>query len=70
MTSSTAQQSRVDALIRLAGLIVFGFGGALIYYTWANAVDPSMAQSLVTVYYSLGALLLIVGLIALFTKFK
>ena len=66
----TAQQSRVDALIRLVGLIVIGFGGVLIYYTFTNASDPSMASSLVTVYYSLGVLLLIVGLVAAFAKFK
>jgi polyferredoxin len=68
--SLTAQQSRVDALIRLVGLIVVGFGGALIYYTWTNAADPNMAPPLTTVYYSLGVLLLIVGLVAVFAKFK
>jgi len=66
----TAQQSRVDALIRLVGLIVTGFGGLLIYYTYANASDPSMAPPLVTVYYALGVLLLIAGLVAAFAKFK
>ena len=66
----TAQQSRVDALIRLVGLVVIGFGGSLIYYTYSNAADPGMAPSLVTVYYALGVLLLIVGLVAAFAKFK
>jgi cation transporter-like permease len=66
----TAQQSRVDALVRLVGLIVIGFGGALIYYTYSNATDPSMAAPMVTVYYSLGILLLVVGLVAAFAKFK
>ena len=68
--SQTAQQSRVDALIRLVGLVVIGFGGALIYYTWANAADPNMAGALVNVYYSLGALLVMVGAVATFAKFK
>lgn len=66
----TAQQSRVDALVRLVGLIVIGFGGMLIYYTHANASDPNMAAPIVAVYYSLGLLLLIVGLLAVFAKFK
>ncbi|MDV3278198.1 MAG: hypothetical protein LYZ69_07005 [Nitrososphaerales archaeon] len=66
----TAQQSRVDALIRLVGLIVIGFGGLLIYYTYGNAADPGMAPPLVAVYYALGVLLLIVGLVAAFAKFK
>jgi len=49
---------------------VVGFGTALIYYTWTVASDPSMAQALVNVYYALGALLLIVGILAAFAKFK
>lgn len=65
-----AQQSRVDALIRLVGIIVIAFGALLVYYTYANATDPGMAPSLVVVYYALGALLLIVGLVAAFAKFK
>jgi vacuolar-type H+-ATPase subunit I/STV1 len=68
--SFTAQQSRVDALIRLVGLIVIVFGGALVYYTYANSTDPNMAGPLVTVYYALGVLLLVVGLVAAFSKFK
>lgn len=68
--SFTAQQSRVDALVRLVGLVVVAFGGALIYYTHAYANDPSMAAPLVSVYYALGVLLLIFGLIAAFAKFK
>lgn len=68
--SQTAQQSRVDALIRLVGLVVTGFGGALVYYTWSNASEPNMAAPLVSVYYSLGALLAIVGIVAAFAKFK
>lgn len=70
MASSTAQQSRVDALIRMTGVIVLGFGGALIYYTWTTATDPNMAPALVTVYYALGVLLIIVGLVAAIAKFK
>ncbi len=66
----TAQQSRVDALIRLLGLLVLGFGGALLYYTYANAAASGVAPEIVTINYALGLLLVIVGLFASFAKFK
>jgi hypothetical protein len=66
----TAQQSRVDALIRLLGLLVLGFGGALLYYTYANATASGVAPEIVTINYALGLLLSIVGLFASFAKFK
>jgi energy-converting hydrogenase Eha subunit E len=68
--SSTAQQSRVDALVRLVGLIVFAFGVALIYYTYTNAADSGFAPQLVPVYYFLGLILLVAGAVGAFAKFK
>lgn len=68
--SSTAQQSRVDALIRMVGLIILAFGVALIYYTYTNATDAGFAPQLVYVYYFLGLILLVVGLMGAFAKFK
>ncbi len=64
----TAQQSRVNALIRLVGLIVLGFGVAMILLTNANA--NFIAPSIVTINYSLGILLLVVGLFAALAKLK
>lgn len=64
----TAQQSRVDALIRLAGLIVVIFGALWLYYTYSAA--SGVASEIVTINYALGLLLLIVGLFAAFAKFK
>ena len=65
----TAQQSRVDALLRLMGVIVLGFGIALIFLTYSNSSFP-IAPAILTINYSLGALLTIVGLFATFAKFK
>ena len=65
-----AQQSRVDALIRIVGLIILVFGAALIYYTNSNAGDSGFAPQLVVVYYILGLILLVVGLMGAFAKFK
>ena len=64
-----AQQSRVDALIRLIGLIVLVFGLVLIYYTYANA-GAGLASEIVTIDYALGLLLSVVGAFATFAKFK
>jgi energy-converting hydrogenase Eha subunit E len=66
----TAQQSRVDALIRLLGLVVLVFGASLLYYTYSNAYLTSIAPQIITVNYTLGALLAVVGLFAAFSKFK
>ena len=66
----TAQQSRVDALVRLLGLVVLGFGGAMVYYTYVNANVAGIAPEIVTIDYALGVLLLIVGFFATFAKFK
>jgi hypothetical protein len=65
-----AQQSRIDALIRLLGLVILGFGLAMIYYTYSNAGTAGIASEIITINYSLGALMTFVGLLATFSKFK
>ena len=66
----TAQQSRVDALVRLLGLVVLAFGLLMLYYTYANTGAAGIAPEIITVNYSLGILLSVVGLFATFSKFK
>lgn len=66
----TAQQSRVDALVRMLGVVVLVFGAAMVYITYLNATVASIAPQIITINYSLGILLLIVGLFATFAKFK
>ncbi|HZW85432.1 MAG TPA: hypothetical protein VFE91_05985 [Nitrososphaerales archaeon] len=66
----TAQQSRVDALVRLLGLVVLGFGAAFVYYTYVNVSSAGIAPEIITINYALGILLLVVGLFATFAKFK
>ena len=65
-----AQQSRVDAFIRLLGLIVLVFGLVLIYFTYTNAGDAGLATEIVAVNYALGFILSVVGAVAMFAKFK
>ncbi len=69
-TTFTAQQSRVDALLRLIGLVVLVFGLALVYFTYSNANATGVAPDIVTINYGLGILLTAVGLFATFAKFK
>ena len=70
MSTFTAQQSRVDALVRGLGFVVLVFGLALLYYTYANASGAGVAPEIVTINYSLGLLLAGVGALATFAKFK
>jgi hypothetical protein len=65
-----AQQSRVDALIRLLGLIILVFGLVLVYFTYTNAGDAGLASEIVTTNYALGFILSAVGAFAVFSKFK
>ena len=69
-TTFTAQQSRVDALVRLLGLVVLVFGAAMLYYTYSNANVAGIAPEIITINYALGLLLFVVGLLATFAKFK
>ena len=69
--AAAAQESRVDALVRLMGVLVLVFGAALIYSTYANGSALSIQEPvLVPIYYVLGVVLLLAGLLAAFAKFK
>ena len=71
MTSTIEpEQSRVDALIRLMGLVVLGFGAALVWFTYSDGAPSGAASEIVTINYALGALLVIVGFFAVYAKFK
>ena len=56
--------------MRLLGLVVLAFGILLLYYTYSNANVAGIAPEIVTVNYSLGILLSVVGVFATFAKFK
>ncbi|MBI3840727.1 MAG: hypothetical protein HY297_02025, partial [Thaumarchaeota archaeon] len=53
----TAQQSRVDALVRLMGIVVLLLGVAMLYLTYANT-QFGVAPAILTINYALGLLLL------------
>ena len=68
--TSDVQQSRIDILIRVVGIITLGFGAALVYYSAINFGAAGIAPEIVTINISLGVLLAIAGLLALVAKFK
>lgn len=57
-------------MVRLLGFVIFAFGVALLYFTYANAGVVGIAPEIVTTNYALGLLLAVVGLFATFAKFK
>lgn len=68
--SLRAQESRVDAAIRLAGLIVFAFGAVLAYLTYNESVHSTIVPQIVPVFYMISFILIFSGLLALVAKFK
>lgn len=68
--SVTAQESRVDALVRIMGVLVLAFGAAMIYLTYSDPAASGQAPALVSAYYVLGLVLLVAGFLAAFSKFK
>ena len=69
MTAKT-QQSRVDALVRLVGFLVFALGATLAYFTYIEAAAAGIVPQIVPVFYLIAVLLLFFGLLAIFAKFR
>lgn len=57
-------------MVRLLGMVLLIFGLLMIYYTYANSGVSSIAPEIITIDYSLGILLSIVGAFATLAKFK
>jgi hypothetical protein len=57
-------------MIRLIGLVFLGLGVALTYFTYAGAADASIVPQIVPVFYLGSGMLMIVGLIAVISKYK
>ena len=56
-------------MVRLLGMVVLFFGAAMLYYTYSNAAS-GIAPEIITTNYALGFLLSVVGVLAVFAKFK
>ncbi len=64
------QESRVDALVRLVGFLVFALGAALSYFTYIEAGAANIVPQIVPVFYLIAALLIFFGLLAMVAKFR
>jgi predicted membrane channel-forming protein YqfA (hemolysin III family) len=71
-TTSTynPEDSRVNVVIRLCGVMFFALGFALIYETSAEAGVDTIQQPLIPVLYLCALMLMLAGLVALFAKYK
>jgi hypothetical protein len=61
------QDSRVNVLLRLVGLVFLGLGAAMTYLTYSEA---DLAPQIVPVFYLVSIMLMIVGIIVAVAKFK
>jgi len=64
------QESRVDALVRLVGFLVFALGATLAYLTYIEAAAAGIVPQIVPVFYLIATLLLFFGLLAMVAKFR
>jgi hypothetical protein len=68
--SVNTQESRVNVFLRLVGLIVLGFGAALMYLTYSEAAQANLVPQITPVFYLGSGLLMIVGALALIAKYE
>lgn len=65
-----ADDSRVNVVLRLVGVIVFVLGVIMIYETFVNAGADVLQPPLVPVLYLCSGMLLVAGFVALVAKYK
>ena len=65
-----ADDSRVNVVLRLVGVVVFVLGVIMTYETFVNAGADALQPPLVPVLYLCSGMLVIAGLVALVAKYK
>jgi hypothetical protein len=71
MTSTVnAPDSRVNVVIRLVGIMVFGLGAAMTYETFVEAAAATLVPQLVPVLYLCSTMLMLAGLLAAVSKYR
>lgn len=65
-----ADDSRVNVVLRLVGVIVFVLGVLMTYETFVNAGADVLQPPLVPVLYLCSGMLVIAGFVALMAKYK
>ena len=69
MTLKT-EDSRVNVLLRLVGLVFLGLGASMTYLTYSEAAQADLAPQIVPVFYLVSIMLVIVGLVVAVAEFK
>ena len=70
MTGIIAEDSRVNVLIRLLGLILIGLGLGFLILTAQGASTATLQPEVVPVYYFLALILMTTGFVGLIAKYK
>ena len=65
-----ADDSRVNVVLRLVGVVVFVLGVIMTYETFVNAGADALQPPVVPVLYLCSGMLVIAGLVALVAKYK
>ena len=60
----------MNVLLRLVGLIFFALGAILSYFTYSEAGQGNIVPEIVPVFYLVAGILITVGLLAVFVKYK
>lgn len=68
--SYNPEDSRVNVVIRLIGMMFFALGVGLTYETFTEAASEVIQPPLVPVFYLCSLMLVVAGLVALFAKYK
>lgn len=75
MSSSTSskvspEDSRVNVLLRLVGLLFVALGVATTVLTYSEALAADLVPQVVPVFYLTGGMLIVVGLIAMIARYR
>ena len=69
MSTLNTDDSRVNVLIRLVGIVIFALGAVLTVLT-AQAAPATLQPEVIPVYYLCSAMLMAAGFMALIAKYK
>jgi len=64
------EDSRVNVMIRLVGILFFVFGVALTYLTYSQAGAAAIQPPLVPVFYLCSSMLMVAGFAAVISRYK
>ena len=69
-TTINPDDSRVNVLLRLVGLLFLAIGALLTYFTYAETANADLVPDLVPVFYLCAGILIVSGLTAMVAKYK